>query len=178
MIFDMLFNQYKRGKSILFGSVWLNIHGRLLIGNPRDNELDSVHPELQRTYYHLKEDRFSHPVDRLEYRQQSMLLTTNREAERKRIAKAVSVLSMTAVFAVAGAAGVKSIGDGVASKVKGATSGFSLPSFGAEASCVAMVEDYTKNELPESSRAKWSACVRDHKDAMDEELRRLKGGEE
>ena len=183
MIFDKLFNQYKRGDSNLFGSLWLNIHGRLFIGNPRDNDLEHVHPELQRTYYYLKENRFSQPGDRLEFRQQGMLLSVTREAERPRMAKAAAILAMTACLAIAAIAGVKGVSDAVGSKVKGATSGFKFSGLGSgESSCVAMVGEFYQlqkagESLPDASMEKWESCVANHRAAMDSELKRIKAGE-
>ena len=182
MIFNLLFNQYKRGKSKLFGSTWLNIHGRLLIGNPRDNGLEDVDPELQRSYYYLKEDRFSQPTDRLKFRQENMLLTVNREAERPRAALAASVLAMAACLAIAGVAGIKGLGDKAASSIKSSASGFSLGGIGGgESKCLADLRTYYAIQedggaLTDEQSKSFDHCVKEHREAMKAELDHLRGG--
>lgn len=95
MILDRLFTQYKKNNKLLLGSWWLNLHGRLFLGNPKDmgHGFDLVDPANLKTYYYIPINRHA-PIDkshRLKWRQDNLRLTMLREAERPRCAKAVSL---------------------------------------------------------------------------------------
>lgn len=178
MIWDKMFNQYKKGGGAQFGSLWLNLHGRLLIGSPKHNELGDVMPELQKTYYYLKSDRFSQPRDRLKFRQDNLLLTTAREAERPLIAKAAGVGAMVLCLGFGVIGYSKTLGEKVTGKIG---SGFSA--LGAESDeerCVALVKELLPTlkageEISAADQDKWDKCLVNHKKAMRTEGNRLEG---
>ena len=178
MIWDKMFNQYKKGGGSQFGSFWLNLHGRLLIGSPKHNELGDVMPELQKTYYYLKGDRFSQPRDRLKFRQDNLLLTTAREAERPLVAKAVSVAAIVLCLGFGVLGYSKTLGEKVTGKIG---SGFSaLGANSEEDRCVALVGDVLPRlkvgeEVSSGEKAKWEKCLGSHKDAMRAEASLLEG---
>lgn len=181
MIWDKMFNQYKKGGGAQFGSLWLNLHGRILIGSPKHNELGEVMPELQKTYYFLKSDRFSQPRDRLKFRQDNLLLTTAREAERPLIAKAAGVGAMVLCLGFGVLGYSKALGDKLTDKIGSSFSAIGLSAHGEnrdEERCLALVRDVLPDlkagqEVSPDNKQKWEKCFTAHEDAMRAEATRL-----
>ncbi len=100
MIFDRLFLQYRKDDKPWFGSRWMNLHGRLFIGDPKELGLEDVDKNLLRTYYYDKVDRYTHPKDTIEFRRNNNKLTATREAERPRVAFGASMGALMMVLAL------------------------------------------------------------------------------
>lgn len=101
MILDKLFLQYKKNNKPWFGSLWMNLHGRFLIGDPKKLGLDNFNPDLLKTYYYDKVDRFTKPKDIVEFRKDNLRLMYIREAERPRISFAVWITSTFIIILLA-----------------------------------------------------------------------------
>ncbi|MGV7183775.1 hypothetical protein [Xanthomonas axonopodis] len=60
-MFESLFRQFRTKAKAADGSRWMHLHGHLLIGSVESKGLGALHPDVIRTYYYFKKDRY--PMD-------------------------------------------------------------------------------------------------------------------
>lgn len=91
----LLFPFLKRRGRMLFGSKWLNLHGKLLIGTPESLGLPSDgNPGVEKSFYYLKVDRKLPKTGELRSWESSQLYATQiREAGRPYVAKTASFMA-------------------------------------------------------------------------------------
>ena len=61
-MFQWLFTQYREPGKLHFGSKWMSLHGRLLIGSPESLGMGHLTEAVRRSFYYLRADRVP-PVD-------------------------------------------------------------------------------------------------------------------
>lgn len=91
----LLFPFLKRRGKMLFGSKWLNLHGKLLIGTPESMGLPlDGSPGVEKSFYYLKVDRKLPKTGELRSWESSQLYATQiREAGRPYVAKTASFMA-------------------------------------------------------------------------------------
>lgn len=95
MILDQLFKQYRKRK-LSFASRWLNLHGKLFLGEPSKLGLERevVGPGVYDSYYYIPSDRVPvcpTPESRNQWQLGQLNATQVRESSQPHISKGVSI---------------------------------------------------------------------------------------
>lgn len=97
-LFGWLFVQYRDSRRLLFGSRWMNLHGRLFLGPPETLGLaeDLIGENVRRTYFYLPTDRHP-PTDEKAFKKwqkDQLYATQTREASQSHIAMGASLIGV------------------------------------------------------------------------------------
>jgi len=97
-LFGWLFVQYRDSRRLLFGSRWMNLHGRLFLGPPETLGLaeDLIGENVRRTYFYLPTDRHP-PTDEKAFKKwqkDQLYATQTREASQPHIAMGASFIGI------------------------------------------------------------------------------------
>lgn len=97
-LFGWLFVQYRDSRKLLFGSRWMNLHGRLFLGPPETLGLveDLIGENVRRTYFYLPTDRHP-PTDEKAFKKwqkDQLYATQTREASQPHIAMGASFIGI------------------------------------------------------------------------------------
>ncbi|WP_363730715.1 hypothetical protein [Stenotrophomonas indicatrix] len=125
-MFAWLFTQYRKPGKLHFGSKWMNLHGRVFIGNPESFGLQDCRENVLKSFYYLRADRKMPVGDDGEYdawKLDALRASQVRHASEKHISKA-------GFLAVSATCLVLCFGAMVVNKGK---AGFSAPSLGGAA---------------------------------------------
>lgn len=90
-MFAWLFTQYRKPGKLHFGSKWMSLHGRVLIGSPESFGLQDCRENVLKSFYYLRADRKMPVGDDGEYdawKLDALRASQVRRASEKHISKA------------------------------------------------------------------------------------------
>ncbi|MBL8264185.1 MAG: hypothetical protein KF800_00240 [Lysobacter sp.] len=97
-LFGWLFAQYRDSRRLLFGSRWMNLHGRLFLGPPETLGLaeDLIGENVRRTYFYLPTDRHPPTDERAfkKWQKDQLYATQTREASQPHVALGASLIGV------------------------------------------------------------------------------------
>lgn len=102
-MFAWLFTQYRKPGRLHFGSKWLNLHGRLLIGSPERFGLQECSENVLTSYYYLRADRKMPVTDDGKFdawRLDALRASQVRHASEKHVSKAGFIVASAACLAL------------------------------------------------------------------------------
>ncbi|WP_175402459.1 hypothetical protein [Xanthomonas graminis] len=102
-MFGWLFTQYRTPGKLHFGSKWLNLHGRMFIGNPENFGLQDCRNNVLTSYYYLRADRKMPVSDDGEFdawRMDALRASQVRHASEKHVSKAGFLVTSAACVAL------------------------------------------------------------------------------
>ena len=103
MFLDKLFLQYQDGKKTTFGSWWMNLHGRFLLGSPEENGLGDTRKDLQHSAYFIAPDRIPPTNDSeamKDWKKESILYAQYRCTSEKGISRGTFYVGLPIVLAL------------------------------------------------------------------------------